>query len=323
MLEFISSLARRQPPIEYMYNKPRPPTHPDFPDQYNRVHDAYGPGSYLAWVLTAIALFLQLYFSRDGSKRVLRNADKDIFIVLAYPTFAAGHLIHQVLRYPGVRTDLWVTEQEDVIQYAAAIWASTRICVTAMSLTFLMAVLIGVFYRSYWRLVVVLIINVFVLTAGIIAGKQGDWKDHLETGFLGVVLLTFLISAAVGFLINSAANFMLLMANLRVSMLLLAQHQHQLFVQGIGKIIGNLFYVTATFLMSFGVFIGYIVFVPTSQHSLLEPFQALALIGGLGNLGFTLRGLLKEYGWNWWRMLLKDNGFLDLLEIPSTRYRGV
>lgn len=323
MHSFLSSLARRQPQLEFTLKAPHQPR-PSFPHQYDRVHDAYGPGSYIAWILTTSSLLLQLCCSRENSTRLLRNADKDAFVVLAYPAFAAGHLISQIVRYPGDRSDMWTTEQEDVVQYAAAIWASTRICILAISITTMIIARVAFMHRSYGRLAVASILNVLMFTACVLAGIQGDWKQHLLIGISAIVLLPICISASVAYFFLAARYMVIALANLRALMVLVVRLDFQQFGWNMLKIIAS----SVAVLFGFWCFLignlGYFLCMPVSQHSAFEPFQILALLGGLANFGFTLRALKKDYGRHWWTTVFKDDDESSMLiVVPSTQNSGI
>jgi hypothetical protein len=66
--------------------------------RFNLINDAYGPGTFAAWLLGAYSLFFQLNYTpkrpitHKDSQRY-RNLDKDLAMVLTYPVAVAGHLL--------------------------------------------------------------------------------------------------------------------------------------------------------------------------------------------------------------------------------------
>lgn len=104
--------------------------HPVFPNQYDRVHDVYGTGTIICWLLTAYTAWTQLLLSDPGADTVKRG----LLVTLSYPIAVAGHLISQMRDYPGEKKEIWTTNKEEEVEFAAAISASSFVCLMALGI---------------------------------------------------------------------------------------------------------------------------------------------------------------------------------------------
>jgi len=96
---------------------------------YERVHDIYGPGVFVAWFIVAYSATIRLIWTDPPRGD---SIPQDFITTLAYPTVVAGHLVVQVRRYPGARHDMWTTTDEMLVPYVEAIRASISVLIFAL-----------------------------------------------------------------------------------------------------------------------------------------------------------------------------------------------
>lgn len=262
-----------------------------YPNQYDRVNDIYGPGAILCWFIVAYTVFAQFILS-DSHSDTIRH---DLVVTLSYPVLVAGHLVTQVSRFPGPRSQIWTMTNEQVIQHAAAIWASTRVCVIALGINSVLAgtaLAVAQPRRPKRRICTLAISSFWIFIALCITGLGSDLK----------VFEVFLVVLAVGLCgVNFIALFCFTSSSLYVFFLfvLLAIHTildvRRASTMQLSPRVGILSGFLAGFVLSaFGSaqFFAYWVlfFCPLSKHSLIDLGQTLSVVGGCINAGFFLFG---------------------------------
>lgn len=97
-------------------------------DRYALVSGLYGPGSIGCWLFTLASVVVCWTWNREYSRK--DSIGNDLIATLALPAIAAGHLLLQLLQYPGDTAELMALPANEVEPYGAAIEASLNICET-------------------------------------------------------------------------------------------------------------------------------------------------------------------------------------------------
>ncbi|KAF2826130.1 hypothetical protein CC86DRAFT_25431 [Ophiobolus disseminans] len=289
---------------------PISPTTPESPLRFALVHDAYGPGPFLAWVLGAYALVFQLS-GRSNSRTRFRVVDKDLFVTLSYPVFAGGHVIKLFAQNPGARDKIWWVRAfapgqvslEDT-QATMAIEAACRVCVAALVLNVVVATKVR---ESRRRRLATVAASIWVLFALLFASCGSGWVQLLM-GTIGRLL------AAAHWLVLPLLLLLLYLLAYRV-LIALYRAVRRPETKRDGKrsakeisltLLCAVLVLAAAAYFSFGLY--YVLtwfFIPESAHSLGEPFQVLALVVGIVSAVLSLLDFWKpgQPGHEMWNMV--------------------
>ncbi|KAF1844732.1 uncharacterized protein K460DRAFT_405017 [Cucurbitaria berberidis CBS 394.84] len=302
----------------------------EHPDRYSAVHALYGPGAYLAWILTAYSVFLQLYVSiqhppqkpqtkektnLDKDPHTLpneknvnealptirnkTNLDKDLLLTLSSSLFAAAHLVYQVIRYPGPRSEIWTTEDEELIPRVTAIYATAQFCIVALGVHL---VFIGLLYKSRTRQYIVAATSLCILGALCFAGLRGGrWFTQLIRGTGGILLAAFMFPVTLFAAWNFVLFVTIIVGNVVLYLVALSQLRVWKFLKGVIWCGCMPLVVLGFYPMVWGVGNGNACLFPKSLHSIWEGPQIVGVLAALGNLGVSLGeafGDLCVYMWN-------------------------
>jgi hypothetical protein len=283
-----------------------PSTSSDDPNRSNLIHDPYGPGPFLAWLMGANALLSQLY-SNLRERPQYRMLDKDLFLTLSYPMFTGGHMFRQVFQYAGPEEEIWWTKGDAPKRYitaehlpaAMAIQAAGRVCVAGL------AIKIAIAFRlrgSKWRSIINIVASVWTLFCLIYASCDSGWLVVL-IGNIKSILLTGLcvlsplwsfpsLIIGVGGFVKSVRWSHFVSTNPKTK-----ERSFINLVSSVMLVIGPV----GSF-VAFGLLAD--LFVPETAHSFFELFQVFAFVVGFVSVVLSLRDLWKpgELGYAVWEL---------------------
>jgi hypothetical protein len=95
---------------------------------FEHISSFYGPGTTLCWVLIFTSIVVSWSFNLHC--RSEDSIDNDFIALLAFPTVAAGHLIYQLVHFPGGHNSVFIAKRFD---FLAPIEASLTVCETFTS----------------------------------------------------------------------------------------------------------------------------------------------------------------------------------------------
>lgn len=294
----MASLVRYSPMNPSM---PKTPPRIIYPHQYDRVHDSYGPGVFLGWVCMAYGVAAHFGVSKEKRPNI-ELLDKDLVLVVAYPSVVAIHLIVQWAHYPSDRSKLWTTEDESIIQFAAAIWASTAVCVISLGINVILIYLLRD-YRK--RAEFVFLSSIWVFTAVIVVNSKD--AAHGVMTFFGIFGAAFLSMVTPACIYGPLHFFIISVIHFCVSIISIVRGD---WAKAIARFLWCIAQLVAALLISIpcGVILyglDYPAAIPESSHSLLDLGQASALFFGILSLLFSGLMLAKEFGAKWWTRMLE------------------
>ncbi|KAF2247276.1 hypothetical protein BU26DRAFT_566262 [Trematosphaeria pertusa] len=287
------------------------------PNLYNRVSDTYGPSVFLAWILVAYTIAAQIGQEKSPSIDMIK---RDLVITISYLIAVAIHLVLQVARFPGPRKEIWTTTEEQLVPYAAAIWASALMCRIALAMNTILAFLFLHFGRS----------TEFVRKSQEPLPKKRFWLLGVSSLWISVALCFESFPGSqhgvgifgAGQKICGAAYALfvtplLLWVVLHILISLIASLYQP--VRGVGvltsmevfALLGTAFlsFLSILFVVCVNGWVGFEMWsrmLPKSGHPVLELGQALALVGGCINAAFSLRNVVKRRGRKYWAAVWKD-----------------
>lgn len=282
-------------------SEPILPTHPDDPHRYDLVHDAYGPGTFAAWLLGTYAILLQLFFiPKDHTNQ--RALDKDLFITLSYPVFAAGHLIKLVSQYPGPREKTWWTTSRYLdhqiigadLQAAMPIQAAYRVCFAGLAVN----IAIAFRTRNKWQCLSSLIASLWIFVCLVVASYQsglfyGTFGGAFMAAYI-IVAMPQMIRFGVAILKLTFGELILLWYPETSTRRGKAENFRAKVTQTVLVVLFDVFLVCSlVFTVGFMLIC---LLMPESGHSLFEIFQFLALTVGIVNAGLSVRDGVREEG---------------------------
>lgn len=270
------------------------PTSFEDPHRFNLIHDAYGPGPFLAWLLGAYALLLQL-FSNLRERPQYRILDKDLFVTLSYPVFAAGHMFKQVFQYSGPKEEIWWTEwsvpkREITAAHfpaATAIQAAGKVCVAGLAINIALALR---FRGTKWRRRAVVVAGIWELFCLVYATAASGWFVVLLSNILSIVFTGFCIIIPLSLLAVSTIGLRL-MGNL----VLWSNFSMTDPIKQMVKSMSVIFVVATGLLFTAGVYSLSVyglmtsILMPQTAHSFFELFQTFAFMVGLVSAVLSLR----------------------------------
>jgi hypothetical protein len=184
-------------------------------DRYELVSSLYGPGTTACWYLTIISCLAS--WTLHPSKRTSGSIDSDFLALLIFPTVAAGHLIFQLIGYPGDNKDMMATQDPELLKLVAAIEAPLNITEIFMPIAVVLF-LIAILRRCFKRALFVGTTGLFCLSAEaymfILTWGRGTTPMNLGRPFLvnfNAVMIFILF--AIGFLMTSTLVLIVLFFN--------------------------------------------------------------------------------------------------------------
>ena len=142
------------------------------PDEYALVSSFYGPGAIGGWYLTTLGCLLT--FTLNTQQRRQNTITADLIAVVAYPCFAAAHLLSQLTAYSESPQS-----SRERLQSATAIEASLVVTETFLALNPLLFTASACF-KAYNRIVLLAITGSFCFAIDSILFFSGPAKDVLE-----------------------------------------------------------------------------------------------------------------------------------------------
>ncbi|KAF2196769.1 hypothetical protein GQ43DRAFT_425930 [Delitschia confertaspora ATCC 74209] len=114
--------------------------------RYQLVDTIYGPGTVISWLLTICSAFISWTFNARHKRK--DTITYDFIAALAYPTIAASHIVHQLLRLPAPFAEIVASRNDpNLLMIVVAIEAPLNICETFTAVAFL-AFLVNVLLSS-------------------------------------------------------------------------------------------------------------------------------------------------------------------------------
>ena len=262
-------------------------------DEYDFVSSFYGPGAVVCWYLTVLACLIS--FSLHPRKRSRDSITIDLIAVLTFPAVAAADLITQGRSYP--------REGATLAQNAASIRASLSVTEVFSAIdAFLL--LLAVNFRCMRRMCLLGTVGLFCASADCYVlfspSKRPVSVQNLDTVFsfsFGIILYTSVLLLV--FCVNSAlANYSKPEAKWPSIIILIlgifVAFATPLF-SGVMMGLPSQFWPlirTAAYRIAHGL-------IPTSNTSIKELDQAVALLAGASVLGFTLYSTADAYYQAW------------------------
>ena len=257
-------------------------------NQYDLVSSFYGPGAVVGWYLTALACLVS--FSLHPRKRSRDSITADLIAVLTFPTVAAADLITQVRSYP--------REGATLAQNAASIKASLSVTEVFLVIdAFLL--LLAVNFRCMRRMCLLGTVGLFCVSADCYVlfspSERPVTVQNLDTLFsinfgtllyMSVVWLVFCVTSALADYSSPDAKWLSI-----ITFLVFATPLFSGVMMGLPSQFWPLIR-TAASRIAHGL-------IPTSNTSIKELDQAVALLAGASVLGFTLYSTADTYYKAW------------------------
>ncbi|KAK0509558.1 hypothetical protein JMJ35_007952 [Cladonia borealis] len=251
-------------------------------DQYDLVSGFYGPGAVVGWYLTALACLVCL--SLHPRKRSRDSITADLIAVLTFPTVAAADLITQVRSYP--------REGATLAQNAASIKASLSVTGVFLVIDAHLIVL-AVIFRCTRRMCLLGTVGLFCFSAdcfmlfspsqNLVIVQNLDTVFSINFGtilYMSVVLLVFYVTCTLANFSSPDAKWP---SKIMLILGTLVAFAYPLFL-GVMMGLPSQFWPlirTAASRIANGL-------IPTSNTSIKELDQAVALLSGATVLGFSL-----------------------------------
>ena len=296
-------------------------------NQYDLVSSFYGPGAVVGWYLTALACLVS--FSLHPHKRSRDSITADLITVLTFPTVAAADFITQVRSYPKEGTTL--------AQNAASIEVTLIVTETFLAIDVVLF-LLAVGFKCVKRGCLIATVGLFCFSAECYAyfspfvnptiGQQLDRLFLIDFGglLIGVMAMLFIC-------ITCALSLIALFFSMRPhqprprpserdveatrngSKRAFEQSRSAMAIAVIAWVFGPLAFVSSTYPLSSNVvmwaqppFVLWICtaasriahdLIPTSNTSVKELDQAVALLAGASVLGLSLYNTADTYYQAW------------------------
>lgn len=270
--------------------KPKPPT--SIPGQYSRVSDVYGVGAVDCWILVAYSVAIQFTFKSP----LLDTVTAELAATLLYPIIIAGHLILQVSKYPGPRGSIWTTDDEKLIQYAAAIQAACWICIIAFGINLTLGITtlqVAHPTRPKRRPALFGFVNVWIFAALCYSAFKEGFSRFLSGSLCVLAVAVFfaffpVLMCIIGF--SLSIPFVHIISAIRTC-----------FHGSISDLWQKLMMaVFSQIYIAFSLLIGYFfvtgfhgLFMPISNHNITDLGQALAVLGAGVNVVFSIYDAIK------------------------------
>ncbi|KAF2271277.1 uncharacterized protein EI97DRAFT_462986 [Westerdykella ornata] len=303
---------------------PEPAQQP-FRGIYDGVHDMYGPGAFVAWIITGYCVAAQYFSPMEGP--LYWNIDKDLAIFLLYPVVAAGQLIYKSSRYSGPRTDFCAStySQGPSKPGVAAIWACTNVCLTATSMNACLLVLLR---KSRIRFICVLAAYLWLLASLLYAWRPClSFKDMV---CWSILIMAWPLLSALGPAALPLAVF-ILPYGIRDTWYFVSNHHFSgldhlnykdyvtVFVLALLGICGPLFGALFMAFLGVGALGCLLLMIPQTNHKIDDFGQIMTLMAAVVNAVFVVRTLFKEYGRVWLGYLLERERYWTESRVQADR----
>ncbi|KAF2677671.1 hypothetical protein K458DRAFT_395741 [Lentithecium fluviatile CBS 122367] len=268
---------------------------------YERVHDIYGPGVFIAWILVGYSATIRLLPLDDPPRT--DSITHDFIATLAYPIVVAGHLIVQARRYPGPRNEMWDTTDEQLLPFMGAFNASFDVLYFALGLNGLWMLMMAHHHwyedrrqtRRIWLVTIaslwILVAFCFVPYAGFLGTFLGSVAVFLACLFLvgAPLFLCMWIVCFVAAIVGCYRTGAHLVARMRSFDRFAEEDFYPAFKLAVAAVGASAFAVSNWSVLALGVYL-----VPKSGHAWFDLGQAFSLTVGGINLGFAVRAAVKE-----------------------------
>jgi hypothetical protein len=143
------------------------------------VSSFYGPGATGCWLMIVCSVMVSWTVNRRMKRS--DSITNDFIGALTMPAVAGGHLIYQLVNYPGPRDSMFVTLDLALVQRVAAIEASLCICQT-FSVLALPLTAMSIYKRRYKQFFVTLTTGLFcfVLASLLAVSLPRSLPDHVN-----------------------------------------------------------------------------------------------------------------------------------------------
>lgn len=258
--------------------------------RYDRVHDSYGPGVFLGWVLVAYGIAAHYGSLREHPSSAFRLLDKDLVLTLAYPLVVATHLLSQFATYPGPKSAMWTTGDETLMQYSAAIQAANTVCIVALGVNIVLCVLLR---SSRRRVLFVGVASVWILSAVTVVNASDEVSTTVAV--VGVLGAAGLFAAIPVLLLCALCGPLLFVVSAGQVLYALWRGSRAKFGESMWIMMSIVVYSLVALPVGWFVVYAAGVSVPVSKHFILDLGQASAVLFGFVNLAFSCHAILREH----------------------------